>query len=90
MKTRSICSHAHSLDPFEFNTMVIGTYLHLLEDGGTIIGDDDLAVWADEHLVHAFGSEGGLHEGGDGARSHDVDLQTGTRKDVSRNNLAPF
>mmetsp|Transcript_8220 Transcript_8220/g.9954 ORF Transcript_8220/g.9954 Transcript_8220/m.9954 type:complete len:568 (-) Transcript_8220:99-1802(-) len=48
--------------------------LHLLEDGGTIVGDDNLAIRADEHLVHTLGAERGLHEGGDSARGHDVDL----------------
>ena len=33
------------------------TYLHLLEDGGTVIRDDDLAVRRHEHLVHASRAE---------------------------------
>ena len=37
----------------------------------------------DEHLVHAFGTQGSLHEGGNRAGGHNVDLekerQTGVR-----------
>lgn len=54
--------------------MVIGTYLHLLEDGGTIVGDDDLAVGTDEHLVHTLGSKRCLEETGNGSSSQDIDL----------------
>lgn len=54
--------------------MVIGTYLHLLEDGGTIVGDDDLAVGTDEHLVHTLGSKRCLEETGDGSCCQDIDL----------------
>mmetsp|Transcript_1006 Transcript_1006/g.1808 ORF Transcript_1006/g.1808 Transcript_1006/m.1808 type:complete len:305 (+) Transcript_1006:748-1662(+) len=56
----------------EFGGLVVD--LHLLEDGGTIIGDDDIAVGTDQHLVHALGTEGGLEEGGDGPGGQDVDL----------------
>ena len=48
--------------------------LHLLENGGTIISDDNLTIWGDEHLVHTLWSEGGLEEGGNGSSSQDVDL----------------
>ena len=30
-----------------------GTYLHLLEDSGSVIRDDDLAVRRHQHFVHA-------------------------------------
>ena len=31
--------------------------LHLVQDGGSVVGDGDIAVGADEHLVHAFGAQ---------------------------------
>ena len=58
--------------------------LHLLEDGGTIISDDNLTIWGDEHLVHTLWSEGGLEEGGNCSSSQDVDL---TNVDMTINNL---
>ena len=33
------------------------TYLHLLEDGSSVVRDDDLAVGRHEHLVHASRAE---------------------------------
>ena len=50
------------------------TYLHLLEDSGTVVGDDNLTVRGHKHLVHALGAEGSLHHGGNSAGSHNVDL----------------
>ena len=50
------------------------TYLHLLKDGRTIVGDNDLSVWGDKHFVHALGSERRLHHRGDCACGHDVNL----------------
>ena len=47
---------------------------HLLQDGGTIIGDDDFTIWTDEHLVHTFWAEGCLEETGNGSCGQDVDL----------------
>jgi hypothetical protein len=48
--------------------------LHLLKDGGAIVGDDDLSIWTNEHLVHSLWSEGSLEEGGNGSCSQDVNL----------------
>ena len=50
------------------------TYLHLLKDGSTIIGDDDLAVGGDEHLIHTLWTKGSLKETGDSSCGQDVDL----------------
>ena len=51
------------------------TYLHLLEDSGTIVGDNDLTVGGDKHLVHTLGSKRGLHELSHSGGSHDVGLK---------------
>mmetsp|Transcript_40263 Transcript_40263/g.61440 ORF Transcript_40263/g.61440 Transcript_40263/m.61440 type:complete len:306 (-) Transcript_40263:19-936(-) len=48
--------------------------LHLLEDSGSVVGDDDLSVGADEHLVHSLGAEGSLEETGNSPGSEDVDF----------------
>ena len=48
--------------------------LHLLENGGTNISDDNLTIWGDEHLVQTLWTEGGLEEGGNCSSSQDVDL----------------
>jgi len=48
--------------------------LHLLENSGSIIGDDNLTIWGDEHLVHTLWSKGCLEEGGNGSSGQDVDL----------------
>jgi len=47
---------------------------HLLQDGGTIIGDDDFTIWTDKHLVHTFWAEGCLEETGNGSCGQDIDL----------------
>ena len=47
---------------------------HLLQDGGTIVGDDDFTIWADKHLVHTFWSEGSLEETGNGSCGQDINL----------------
>jgi len=48
--------------------------LHLFEDSGTIVGDDNLTIWGHKHLVHALWSEGSLHETGYSSCGQDVDL----------------
>jgi hypothetical protein len=48
--------------------------LHLLEDGGTIVGDDDLSVWRNQHLVHTLWTEGSLKEGSNSSGGQDVNL----------------
>ena len=53
----------------------MNAYLHLLEDGGAIVGHNDFAVGTHEHFVHALGSEGRLQETGNCAGCHDVDLK---------------
>ena len=40
---------------------------HLLNNGGTIVGDNNVTVWADEHLVHTLGAKGSSHELGNGS-----------------------
>lgn len=46
--------------------------LHLVEDGGAVIGDDDLVGGGGDHLVHALGAQTGANRVGDGACGHDV------------------
>ena len=58
-------------------------YLHFFKDGGSIVGDDNFAIGGHEHLVHALGTERGLQEGGNGAGSHDVNLQATQNENVS-------
>ena len=48
--------------------------LHLLNDCGTVIGNDNITVGADEHLVHSLGAKRGSHELGNGSCSQDVGL----------------
>lgn len=40
--------------------------VHLLEDGGTVVGDEDFALGVLNHLVHAAGAEAGSDGIGDG------------------------
>ena len=47
---------------------------HLFEDGGSIVGDNNITVGGHQHLVHTLGTEGGLQKGGNSAGSHDVNL----------------
>lgn len=39
---------------------------HVLEDGGTVVGDDDLSLRSLDHLVHATGTERCPDSVGDG------------------------
>ncbi len=32
--------------------------IHKLEDGGSVVGDCDVVVWRDHHLVQTLGTEG--------------------------------
>lgn len=48
--------------------------LHLVEDGGAVVGDDDLAVGSGDHLVHALGSQAGPDGIGHGSSGEDVGL----------------
>ena len=48
------------------------TNLHLLENGGAVVGDRDVAVAGLNHLVHAFGTETGSDGVGDGFGGCDV------------------
>ena len=48
--------------------------LHLVENGGTVVGNDDLAIGGGDHLVHAFGAKAGTDRIGDGACGDDVGL----------------
>jgi len=50
--------------------------LHLLEDSGTIVSDDDLTVGADHEFIHTLGAKGGLHHSGNSSGSHDVNLMS--------------
>lgn len=43
-----------------------------MENGGTVVGDDDLAGGGGDHLVHAFGAETGTDGVGDGSCGDDV------------------
>ena len=33
-------------------------YIHLIENGGTVVGGCNFAVWGDHDLVHSVGPEG--------------------------------
>lgn len=50
--------------------------LHLLQDGGAIVGDCDIAVGGDENLVETARTEGSLDKVGDGAGGEDVRLDS--------------
>lgn len=45
---------------------------HVLEDGGTVVGDDDLTVGGLDHLVHALGAERGTNSIADRLGSREV------------------
>lgn len=47
---------------------------HLLQDSGTIVGDDDFTIRTDKHLVHTLWAEGCLEETGNGSCGQDIDL----------------
>lgn len=47
---------------------------HLLQYGSSIVSDDNLTVGTDEHFVHAFRSEGRLHETGNCASRHNINF----------------
>ena len=47
---------------------------HFLNNGGTVIGDNNVTVGAYEHLVHALGTKGGSHKLGYGSGGQDVSL----------------
>lgn len=49
-------------------------HFHLLNDGGAVIGNDNVSVGADEHLVHTLGAKGGSHELGNGSCGQNVSL----------------
>lgn len=51
--------------------------VHLLEDRGAVVGDGHVAVRADEHLVHAAGTQRGAQNVGHRARSKDIGLPKG-------------
>ena len=46
--------------------------LKLLENGGTIIGDGDIADIVDEHLIETLRTERALYDVGEGRDSLDV------------------
>ena len=48
--------------------------VHFLQNGGTVVGDGDIAIGVDEHFVHPLGPKGGAEDLGDGAGGHDVGL----------------
>ena len=48
--------------------------LHLVEDGGAVVGYDDVAGGGGDHLVHATWTETGADGVGDGAGGEDVGL----------------
>jgi hypothetical protein len=53
---------------------LVNTYLHLLENCGAIVGDDDLSIWRNEHLVHALGAKGCLQKTGNSSCGKNVDF----------------
>lgn len=48
--------------------------LHLVEDGGTVVGDDDLVGGGGDHLVHALRAEARAHRVRHRTRRHDVSV----------------
>lgn len=51
---------------------MIGENEDLVENGGTVIGDDDIAVGRGKHLVHAARAKTGAHRIRHGLGCHDV------------------
>jgi len=49
--------------------------LHLLKDGGSIVGDDDFTIWGNQHLVHTLWTKRCLQEGGNSSSGQDVNLK---------------
>tara|TARA_B110000285_G_C15094348_1_gene601016 strand:- start:272 stop:667 length:396 start_codon:yes stop_codon:yes gene_type:complete len=47
---------------------------HLLEDGSSIIGNDNFTVWGNKHLIHTLWSKGCLKKTGNSFGSKNVDL----------------
>jgi len=47
-------------------------HVNLLEDGDTIVGDDNVPHRVHEHLIHALGTQGGPHRICNGFGSGDV------------------
>uniref|UniRef100_A0A2P2LKA4 T-complex protein 1 subunit delta n=1 Tax=Rhizophora mucronata TaxID=61149 RepID=A0A2P2LKA4_RHIMU len=47
---------------------------HLVEDGGAVVSDDNLAAGRGDHLIHSFWAETGPDGVGHGLRRHDVGL----------------
>ena len=47
-------------------------YIHLLQDGDTVVGDDDVSEGVDEHLVHSPGAEAAPYGVSDGPGGSDV------------------
>lgn len=56
----------------EMSERLIDEKQDLVEDGGTVIGDDDIAVGRGKHLVHAARAEAGAHRIRHSLGCHDV------------------
>jgi hypothetical protein len=54
----------------ELGNLVVN--VHLLQDGGAVVGDGDVAVRALKHFVHAFRAERGTEDASDGFAGGDV------------------
>lgn len=48
--------------------------LHLLNNGGTVVGNNNITIGADKHLVHSLGAKRGSHQLGNGSCGQDVSL----------------
>ncbi len=48
--------------------------LHLFKNCGTIVGNDNITIGADKHLVHSLGAKRGSHQLGNGSCGQNVSL----------------
>jgi hypothetical protein len=49
--------------------------IHELEDGRSVVGDGDVIVWRDHHLVQTFGTKRGSESARYGSRGQNVTLE---------------
>lgn len=47
---------------------------HSLDDGGSVVGDDDVPARGHDHFIHAFWAQASAHSVRDGTRGGDVAL----------------
>ncbi len=49
--------------------------IHELENGGSVVGDGNVVVWRDHHLVQTFGTKRGSQSARNGSRGQNVTLK---------------